>query len=47
MQGKGGDQKIKNLSSDINKTKETLVPSVARNFRAQGKDYRMIEVTSL
>ena len=31
----------------INKTKETLVPSAARNFRAQGKDYRMLEVISL
>ena len=28
-------------------TKETLVPSAARDFRAQGKDYRMLEVISL
>ena len=31
----------------FNKTKETLVPSAARNSRAQGKDYRMLEVISL
>ena len=33
--------------SKRNKTKETLVPSAARNSRAQGKDYRKLEVISL
>ncbi len=31
----------------MNKTKETLVPSAAKNSRAQGKDYRMLKVISL
>ena len=26
-----------------NKTKETLVPSTAREFRAQSKDFRIVE----
>ena len=30
-----------------NKTKETLVPSAARDSRAKDKNYRMLEVTSL
>ena len=33
--------------ADSNKTKETLVPTAARYFRAQSKEYRMLEGTSL
>ena len=33
-----------NIHFIINKTKDTLVPSAARDFRAQGKDCRMLEI---
>ena len=35
------------IEENHNKTKETLVPSAARDSRALGKDYRMLKVTSI
>ena len=32
------------VSPEINKTKDTLVPSAARDFRAQGKDCNLISL---
>ena len=44
LEAQGHDSIFTFCHALLNKTKDTLVPSVARDFRAQGKDCNLISL---